>query len=43
MAQEKAEQERIMQENATFKPKTNSGIKRDSMNHFNTGQGAAGM
>ena len=43
MAQQKAEAQRVQQENATFKPKTNKAIKRDSMQHFNTGQGAAGM
>ena len=40
---ERAEAERIRQENATFKPKTNSRIKGDQMAHFDVGQGAQGM
>ena len=39
----KAENQRIEAENATFKPATNKGIKRDDMKHFNVGKGEEGM
>ena len=40
---QRTEAERIKQENATFKPKTNTRIKGDQMAHFDVGQGASGM
>ena len=43
VAQQKTELDRINAENTTFKPKTNKVIKKDQMDHFNVGQGAAGM
>ena len=43
VAQQKTELDRINAEEATFKPKTNKTIKKDQMDHFNVGQGAAGM
>ena len=40
---QRTEAERMKQENATFKPKTNARIKGDQMAHFDVGQGASGM
>ena len=34
---------RKIQEDATFKPKTNKSRMRDQMAHFSVGQGASGM
>ena len=42
-AQAKAKEQEDAPVEATFKPKINSKIKRDQMNHFQVGQGSAGM
>ena len=42
-AQAKAKEQEDAPVEATFKPKINSKIKRDQMNHFHVGQGSAGM
>ena len=41
--QAKAKEEEDTPQEATFKPKINSGIKRDQMKHFRVGQGSTGM
>ena len=42
-AQKKAEQEKEMAENATFKPQLNKKKKKDELFHFNVGQGSSGL
>ena len=42
-AKRKTEEERLKNENATFKPQTNKRKPKDELNHFNIGQGSAGM
>lgn len=41
--QAKAKEEEELPQEATFKPKINSGIKKDQMKHFQVGQGSTGM
>ena len=41
--QAKAKEEEDLPQEATFKPKINTGIKKDQMKHFQVGQGSTGM